>query len=185
MPVEPEGSQSSFDQEEPGKNQAVSSDGDRLLLPATGVWMITVLVVDDHSYFRTSLRHMLEAADDIQVIATAVNGAEAIVQARKNCPGVAVMDISMPVMDGIEAARQIRADCPMTRVMMLSILDQPEYVQRALDVGALGFVLKDAIQQDLLAAIRAVARGKRYFSRKIAEIAAAYLDDQRPDRAGA
>jgi DNA-binding NarL/FixJ family response regulator len=140
--------------------------------------MITVLVVDDHSYFLTSLRYMLEATGVIQVIATAANGVEAIAQARKHCPDVAVVDISMPDMDGIEAARQIRAHCPLTRVMMLSILDQPEYVQRALDVGAVGYVLKDAIEQDLLAAIRALAQGKRYFSRKIAEIARTYLDDR-------
>ena len=133
--------------------------------------MITVLLVDDHNSFRKSLRYMLESTEDIQVVATASNGAEAIAQAHLYCPQIAVVDISMPVMDGIEAARQIGEICRHTRIMMLSILDNPEYVQRAIEVGAVGFVLKDAIAKDLLAAIRALAVGKSYFSQKIAEIA--------------
>ena len=136
-----------------------------------GAWMITVLLVDDHMSVLKSLRYMLEATEDIQVVATASNGVEAIFQARQHCPDVAVVDISMPVMDGIEATRQIREHCRNTRVMMLSILDNPEYVQRAIEVGATGFVLKDAIAKDLLAAIHALAKGKRYFSQKVAEIA--------------
>jgi two-component system nitrate/nitrite response regulator NarL len=137
--------------------------------------MIAVLLVDDHISFSKSLRYMLEATEDIQVVATAPNGVEAVVQARTHCPDVVVMDISMPVMDGIEATRQIREICRHTRVMMLSILDNPEYIQRALEVGATGFVLKDAIGKDLLAAIRALATGRRYFSQKIAEIAEKYM----------
>lgn len=137
--------------------------------------MITVLLVDDHISFSKSLRYMLEATEDIQVVATALNGMDAVVQARTHCPNVVVMDISMPVMDGIEATRQIREICRHTRVMMLSILDNPEYIQRALDVGATGFVLKDAIGRDLLAAIRALATGRRYFSHKISGIAEKYM----------
>jgi DNA-binding NarL/FixJ family response regulator len=119
---------------------------------------------------------MLEATEDIQVVATASNGMEAIELARLHCPDIAVIDISMPVMDGLEAARQIKEFCRLTRVMMLSILDHPEYVQRALEVGAAGFVLKDEIGQDLLAGIRALFLGKRYFSHKIAEIAKKYMN---------
>lgn len=124
---------------------------------------------------------MLEATEDIQVVATASNGVEALAEARKHCPDVAVLDIAMPHMDGMETARQIREICRHTRVMMLSILDNPEYVQRALDVGALGFVLKDMIGKDLMAAIQALARGKAYFSQKIAEIAHAYLRQKGDD----
>jgi DNA-binding NarL/FixJ family response regulator len=143
--------------------------------------MITVLLVDDHISFSNSLRYLLEATEDIQVVATASNGIEAVVLARQHCPRVAVMDISMPVMDGIEATRQIREICRYTRVMMLSILDNPEYVQRSLEVGAFGFVLKDAIGKDLLAAIRALSKGKRYFSHKIAEIAEKYTNPKGKD----
>lgn len=143
--------------------------------------MITVLLVDDHINFRKSLRYMLDSSDDIQVVATASNGVEAVAEARKHCPDVTVMDISMPLMDGIEAARQIHQHCRITRVVMLSILDNPEYVQRALDVGAFGYVLKDAIAKDLLAAIRALSTGKKYFSQQVAEIAARYLNRRNRD----
>lgn len=143
--------------------------------------MITVLLVDDHASIRKSLRYLLEATDDIHVLGTASNGVEAVARASSNCPDVAVMDISMPVMDGMEATRQIRQYCPSTRVVMLSMYDNPEYVQRALEVGALGFVLKDTISEDLLAAIRTLFRGGRYFSRKIAVIAEAFMKQKGRD----
>jgi two-component system, NarL family, response regulator DegU len=143
--------------------------------------MITVLLVDDHVSFLKSLRYMLESSEDMQVVATASNGGEAIARARLHCPDIAVVDISMPLMDGIEAARQIKELCRSTRVMMLSIYDNPEYVQRSLDVGATGFVLKDTIAKDLLPAIRALSMGKRYFSHKIAEIVQNYIQQKGND----
>lgn len=105
--------------------------------------MISVLLVDDHAHVRKSLKYLLEGTDDIQVVATASNGVAAVNQASSQCPHVVVMDISMPFMSGIEAARQILALCPLTCVMMISMFDTPEYIHRALDVGALGYVLKD------------------------------------------
>jgi DNA-binding NarL/FixJ family response regulator len=146
-----------------------------------GALMITVLLVDDHVSVRKGLRYMLEATSDIQVVATAANGMEAVAKAREHCVDVAVMDISMPIMDGIEATRQIKQFCRHTRVMMLSILDNPEYIQRSLDVGAAGFVLKDMVGHDLLAAVRALSFGKRYFSHKIAAFAEEYLKRNRDD----
>ena len=147
--------------------------------------MITVLLADDHASVRKSLRSLLETTDDIQVIATVSTGAEAIAQASFYNPDVAVLDLSMPLMDGIEATREIRVRCPLTRIMMLSIYDNAEYVQRALEVGAVGYVLKDMIGDDLLAAIRALYKGGRYFSQKIAEIAQKYINQIEPDsRAG-
>ena len=143
--------------------------------------MITVLLVDDHASVRKSLRYMLEAEEDIQVIATASNGVDAIARVRAQCPDVVVMDISMPDMDGIEATRVIHEHCRLTRVMMLSIFDNPEYVQRALEVGASGFVLKEVIGRDLLAAIHALYEGKRYFSQKLVEIAEKYLKQRGMD----
>lgn len=142
--------------------------------------MITLLLVDDHAPFRRSLRYMLEATEDIQVV-TASNGLEAVAQARKHCPDIAIVDISMPIMDGIETTRQIKEHCRFTRVLILSILDHPAYVQRALEVGAVGYVLKDAIGKDLLAAVHALAVGKRYFSPAVAEIAEQYMNRKRKD----
>ena len=143
--------------------------------------MISVLLVDDHASVRKALRYLLEATDDINVVATASSGAEAISQVSFYCPDVAIIDISMPQMDGIETTRQIHQNCQSTRVMMLSIYDNPEYVQRALQVGAVGFVLKDTISEDLLAAVRALYKGGRYFSHKVAEIAQRYIDQKWDD----
>ena len=137
--------------------------------------MITVLLVDDNGPIRKSLRSILETTEDIQVIATASNGVEAVEKARSLRPDVAVMDISMPVMDGIEATEHIRECCRFTRVILVTGFDIPEYVERALEVGAKGYVLKDAVNEDLLKAIHAIHRGSEYFSEKIAQIAAGYL----------
>ena len=130
--------------------------------------MITVLLADDHIMVRDSLRYILEAAGDIQIIALASDGKEAVAQARITCPNIAVMDISMPVMDGIEATRQILEICPHTRIVTLSMYQTEEYVQRALNAGAFGYVLKDAAANELVEAVRSLHTGKRYFSRQVA-----------------
>jgi len=132
--------------------------------------MISVLLADDHTVVREGLRFILEAPGDIQIAASVSNGKEAVEQAFQNCPDVAVIDISMPVMDGIEATRYICEHCPNTRIVMLSMYDSPEYIQRALKAGALGYVLKDAAGNELVEAVRALNQGKRYFSPRIAEI---------------
>jgi two-component system nitrate/nitrite response regulator NarL len=137
--------------------------------------MINVLVVDDNGPVRKSLRHLIETADDIKLVATAINGVEAVEKAGSYRPDVAVIDISMPLMDGIEATEHIRECCRLTRVIMLSIFDGEEYIQRALEVGAKGYVLKDAVGYDLLEAIRIVHSGSHYFSGRIAEIAEKYM----------
>ena len=133
--------------------------------------MITVLLVDDNAALRKSLCSLLETTEDIKVVATAENGVDAVAQAISYWPNVAVIDIAMPYLDGMEAAIQILGRCPSTRVVMLSILDQPKYIQRALDVGALGYILKDTAAIDLLTAIRALYNGNYYFSQKIAGVA--------------
>lgn len=137
--------------------------------------MITVLVVDDNGPVRKNVRSLLESADDIKLVDTATNGIEAVEKARLHRPDVAVMDISMPLMDGLEATEHIRECCRLTRVIILSGFDSPEYIQRGLEVGAIGYVLKDEANQDLLDAIHVVHQGNHYFSAKIAEIAEKYL----------
>ena len=104
--------------------------------------MIKVLLVDDHTVLRDGLRYLLEAAGDIQIIGTAANGQEAVEQAAIRCPDVVMMDISMPVMNGIEATKQISAICENTKVVILSMYHSNDYVQRALDAGAVGYLLK-------------------------------------------
>src|SRR6185503_3361264 len=126
--------------------------------------MITVLLADDHVMVRDGLRHILEAAGDIQVIALAANGKEAVAQALTQCPDIAVIDISMPVMDGIEATRQILEVCPHTRILTLSMYHMGDYVQRAVEAGAVGYVLKDEAGNELVEAVRRLHAGQRYFS---------------------
>jgi DNA-binding NarL/FixJ family response regulator len=130
--------------------------------------MITVLLADDHIMVRDGLRHILEAAGDIQIVGLASNGKEAVAQARASCPDIGVIDISMPVMDGIEATRQIREICPHTRIVTLSMYHTGEYVQRALRAGAVGYVLKDAAGSELVEAVRSLHAGKRYLSPQVA-----------------
>jgi DNA-binding NarL/FixJ family response regulator len=143
--------------------------------------MISVLLVDDHAYVLKALLYLLEATEDIQVVATASSGLEAVTHAGSDCPHVLVIDVSMPLMNGIEATRQILLLCPLTRVMMLSIFDTPEYIHRALDVGALGYVLKDEASKDLLTGIRALSTGSHFFSQQIAGIAEMYLHQKGND----
>jgi DNA-binding NarL/FixJ family response regulator len=129
--------------------------------------MITVLLADDHGVIRDALRYLLEAQGDIQIVAMAADGQEAVEQAMTYCPDVAVMDISMPRMDGIEATKRICGLCPHTQVVMLTIYNSGEHIQRALKAGAAGYVLKDAAGQELVAAIRALHKGGNYYSSTI------------------
>jgi DNA-binding NarL/FixJ family response regulator len=126
--------------------------------------MIKVLLVDDHTVLRDGLRFLLEAEGDIQVVGTAGNGQEAVEQAALDCPDVVMMDISMPVMNGIEATKQICAICENTKVVILSMYHTNDYIQRALDAGAAGYLLKDSAGAELVAAIRTLHAGKPYFS---------------------
>lgn len=132
--------------------------------------MTSVLLVDDHTYIRNGICYLIEGTTDIEVVATASNGIEAVAKARLYQPHVVVIDISMPFMDGIEATKQIKNSCPSTRVLALSIYDNQAYIEGALQAGAHGYVVKDAIATELLDAIRSLYEGKRYFSQKIVSI---------------
>lgn len=131
--------------------------------------MITVILADDHAILRDGLRFLLEAAGDIKIISMAANGQEAVEQAEQHCPDVVVMDISMPVMSGIEATRHICKLCEHTKVAILSMHHTTEYIQRAMEAGAVGYLLKDSAGAELVAAIRAVNNGMRYISKSVAK----------------
>ena len=139
--------------------------------------MISILIVDDHILIREVIRTFLETTPDIQVVATAENGIEAITATREHRPDVVIMDISMPHMDGLEATRQILNDFPNTRVVMLSSHDNPVYLRNALEAGANGYVVKDAITNELLEAIRSLYHGRRYFSHQIADVVNQYINE--------
>jgi DNA-binding NarL/FixJ family response regulator len=131
--------------------------------------MITVILADDHPVVRDGLCFLLDSQEDIKVIGTAVNGLEAVELATKTHPDVVVMDIAMPLLNGIEATQQIRLACPQTKVAILSIHFTSIHIQRALQAGAMGYLLKESAGEEVVEAIRAVHSGERYLSKKIAE----------------
>ena len=125
---------------------------------------IRVLVADDQSMVRAGFRMLLAVEDDIEVIAEASNGLEAVDKAARFHPTVVLMDIRMPQLDGLEATRRILAADKTARILILTTFDLDEYVYEALRSGASGFVLKDDPPEQLLAAIRVVADGEALLS---------------------
>ena len=125
---------------------------------------IRVLVADDQSMVRAGFRMLLAGADDIEVVAEASNGLEAVQWAAQLTPTVVLMDIRMPQLDGLEATRRILAANDDVRVLILTTFDLDEYVYEAPAAGASGFVLKDDPPEQLLAAIRTVAAGNALLS---------------------
>jgi len=121
--------------------------------------MISVLIADDQAMVRAGLRLILEAEDDIIVVAEAENGEEGVRLARREKPDVVLMDVRMPVMDGLEATRQITEQAEGTRVIVLTTFDLDDYVYGSLRNGASGFLLKDADGDQLVAAVRVIAAG--------------------------
>jgi DNA-binding NarL/FixJ family response regulator len=125
---------------------------------------IRVLVADDQSMVRAGFRMLLAGEPDIDVVAEASNGLEAVDKARRFEPTVVLMDIRMPELDGLAATRRILAEDAAARVLILTTFDLDEYVYEALRAGASGFVLKDDPPEQLLAAIRTVAGGEALLS---------------------
>jgi DNA-binding NarL/FixJ family response regulator len=125
---------------------------------------VRVLVADDQSMVRAGFRMLLSGEDDIEVVAEASNGLEAIEKAERFEPSVILMDIRMPELDGLEATRRILATDSGARILILTTFDLDEYVYEALAAGASGFVLKDDPPEQLLAAIRTVADGEALLS---------------------
>ena len=123
-----------------------------------------VLVVDDQSMVRAGFRMLLGSQSDIEVVAEASNGLEAVDKAARFRPTVVLMDIRMPELDGLEATRRILAADGTARILILTTFDLDEYVYEALRAGASGFVLKDDPPEQLLAAIRTVAGGEALLS---------------------
>jgi DNA-binding NarL/FixJ family response regulator len=125
---------------------------------------IRVLVADDQSMVRAGFRMLLSGESDIEVVAEAGNGLEAVDMAARFHPTVILMDVRMPQLDGLEAARRILATDHTARILILTTFDLDEYVYEALRAGASGFVLKDDPPEQLLAAIRVVAGGEALLS---------------------
>ena len=122
--------------------------------------MITVLLADDHALVRRGFRRMLDDETDIEVVAEAGDGHEAVDLARQLKPQVVVMDYSMPGLDGVQATQAIRIHAPESAVLMLSMHADENYIRNAAEAGARGYLLKNAVDIDLPDAVRDIAAGK-------------------------
>ncbi|MEK6566051.1 MAG: response regulator transcription factor [Bacteroidota bacterium] len=131
---------------------------------------IRILLADDHALVRSGLIRLLEPNKDILVIGEAEDGEETIRKTKELKPDVVVIDLSMPKISGIEAAKIIRKDCPESRVLVLTMHENEEYVYQIFRSGANGYILKNANRNEITTAIRAVAKGERFFSPRVSEI---------------
>ena len=128
---------------------------------------ITVLLVDDHSLVRRGFRRMLEDESDMEVVGEAGDGEESIKLAKKLHPQVVVMDCALPGMNGLDATRRIIQDSPETAVLMLSMHSESTWVRQAVEAGAKGYILKNAMDLELGAAIRKIAAGETVFDPQV------------------
>jgi DNA-binding NarL/FixJ family response regulator len=131
--------------------------------------VIRVLLADDHALVREGTRRLLETESDVEVVAEAASGEEAVDAVKRLRPNIAIMDIAMPGMGGIEATRAIKNSCPETAVLVLSAYDDEPYLMALLEAGAAGFLLKNVHGQELINAIRAVSRGESVLQPSLAE----------------
>ncbi len=130
---------------------------------------VSILIVDDHTLFRTGIRKMLEAEPDMRVVGEAATGREALEQARKLMPDVILMDVKMPDMDGIEATRRLCREMPHVGVIFCTMFEDDEFVFAGLQAGGRGYILKDADPDTMQRAIRAVAHGESLLGSTIAQ----------------
>jgi len=131
--------------------------------------MIKVLLADDHSIVREGLRRVLEDSNEIEVIAEAADGETALDKAMNTRPDVAVIDISMPGMDGLEVVTRLKSYCSDVPVLILTMHDEEQYVIRAIEAGAMGYVTKQAAPEQLVAAVKKIHAGGRYLTEKASE----------------
>jgi len=137
---------------------------------------IRILMVDDHAILREGLRALLSYYDDVEVVGEAQDGAESLERVKELQPDVVLMDIAMPGMNGLEATRLIREKYPQTRVLILTQHEDPQYVLPLLQAGASGFVTKRALGNDLINALRVVAKGETFL---IPSAATAVVEEMR------
>jgi DNA-binding NarL/FixJ family response regulator len=142
--------------------------------------MIRVLIVDDHAVVRSGLRLLLDAEKDIEVVGEAGTVREAVLEARAAKPDVVLMDVVMPGKSGIEGVPDVLKEAPKARLLVLSMQDDPRYVREAFAAGASGYVLKEAADAELVAAVREVAAGGSHVHPALgAKLAAAEAEERR------
>jgi two-component system, NarL family, response regulator NreC len=129
-----------------------------------------ILLADDHNVLRKGLRRILEEQSDLEVVGEASDGRQAVSLASSLKPDIVVMDIAMPLMNGLEATKQILQRSSTINVLILSMYSDENYVVQVLRAGARGYLLKDTAEEDLINAVRTVAKGQPFFSPKIAKL---------------
>lgn len=127
-----------------------------------------VLLVDDHAVLLSGLQLLLDNTDDLEVVGEATNGAEALAACKSLKPDVMVLDINLGDTDGLGLVPEIKKIAPRTNILLLTMYGEEEYLQKALELGAKGYILKKASDSELLAAIRAVGRGETYLDPTLA-----------------
>jgi two-component system response regulator NreC len=138
--------------------------------------VIRILLADDHVLVRQGFKLILSEQSDMQIVGEAANGREAVELGEKLQPDVVIMDVTMPELNGIEATRRLIANAPRARVLALSMHKDAVYVREILRAGARGYLLKDSADADLIAAVRAIAKGEGYLSPAVSD---AVLTDYR------
>jgi len=139
---------------------------------------LRLLLADDHEIVRKGLRALLEAEPGWQVAAEAVDGRDAVEKAQQIKPDIAILDISMPSLNGLDATRQIVKGISQTKVLVLTMHDSDPLIQRVLEAGARGYLLKSDAARDLVAAVDALRRNKTFFTSKVAQLVLeGYLDE--------
>ncbi len=131
---------------------------------------IRIVLADDHELVRSGLIKLLETYKDLEIVGEAGDGLEAVEKTKKLNPDVLVIDLSMPELSGIEATKIIRKECPKVAVLVLTMHQNEQYVYQIFRSGAGGYILKDARKDELVTAIRTVAKGEKYFSPRVSEI---------------
>ena len=131
---------------------------------------IRVMIVDDHAILRTGLRMLVNAQTDMEVVSEAPDGEKAIQKVQESKPDVTLLDLTMPRVSGMKALQEIARNCRETRVLILTMHDDPAYLRSALAAGASGYLLKRAVDSELIAAIRAVHRGGVFVDPRLASI---------------
>ena len=131
---------------------------------------IRVLIADDHAILRAGLRMLIDAQTDMSVVAEAQDGIEAVEKVRSQKPDVAILDLTMPRSGGLDAIQQIVSAKLPSQILLLTMHEDPAYLRTALAAGAAGYVLKKSVDADLLSAIRAVHKGRRYVDTELADV---------------
>ena len=145
---------------------------------------IRVMIADDHAILRAGLRMLVNAQADMEVVSEAPDGEKAVQTARESKPDVALLDLTMPRVGGMKALQEMTRDCRETRVLVLTMHDDPAYLRSALAAGASGYLLKRAVDAELIAAIRAVHRGGVFVDPRLANILVQDVLKKRSRKAG-